>query len=112
MLHSDTVRRRSATSLSEARVPPSVVASAVLQLAQDQGRAAQIDPQQRGPPGPEIAGEGCDSAAPVPLQAAGLPNDPSVAGVLEKVAELQQRMSARRSLGGLLFDKAAKTCRQ
>ena len=37
-----------------------------------------------------------------------LTNDPGVAGLLEKVAVLKQRMSARRSLGGLLADKASK----
>ena len=105
-------------------MPPSVVASAVLQLAQDQGRIAQIDPQQRGPPGPEIPGElgkapsvakaipaPCDNAAPapsVPLEASSLPNDPSVATLMEKVTELKQRMSARRSVAGLLADDAAK----
>ena len=58
VVHSDTVRRRSAASLTGAWVPLSVVASAVLQLAQDQGRACiNCDPQQRGPPGPELPGE-------------------------------------------------------
>ena len=104
--------------VSEAWMPPSVVASAVLQLAQDQWRAPQIDPQQRGSPGPDIPGElgkavpaPCDNAAPapsVPVDACGPPHDPSVVGLLEKVAELRQCMSARRSLGGLLTNKAAK----
>ena len=35
-------------------------------------------------------------------------SDPGVAGLLEKVAVLKQRMSARRSLGGLFADKASK----
>ena len=38
----------------ESWVPPSVVASTVLQRAQTQGRAAQVDPPQRNLPGPEI----------------------------------------------------------
>ena len=53
----------------------------------------------------------CDNAATapsVPPEASSLPNDPCVAGLLEKVAELKQRMSARRSLGGILADQAAK----
>ena len=37
VIHNDTVRRRSTASMTEAWVPPSMVASAVLQLAQDQG---------------------------------------------------------------------------
>ena len=43
-----------------------------------------------------------DVAAPAPhfpLDTTGLANDSSVAGLLEKVAVLKQRMSARRSLG-------------
>ena len=128
VVHSDTLRRRSATALSETWVLPSVVASAVLRLAQDQGRAAQIDPQQRGPPGPEIPGDlgkvpsvakagtaPCGNAAPapsVPLEASSLPNDPSVAGLLKKVAELKECMSTPLFLGGFLADKSRKTCWQ
>ena len=56
VIHSDTVRRRSAASMTEVWVPPSVVASAVLQLAQEQGRAAHLVPPQRDPPGPEFSG--------------------------------------------------------
>ena len=54
----------------------------------------------------------CDNAAPapsVPLEACGQPDDPSVAGLLEKLAELKQCMFACRCLGGLLADKAAKS---
>ena len=42
VVHSDTVRLRSATSMIESWVPPAVVASAVLHSAQTQGRVAQL----------------------------------------------------------------------
>ena len=41
----------------------------------------------------------------VPADASVVPVDPNLAGLL---AGLKQRLSARRSLGGLLADKAAK----
>ena len=79
-----------------------MVASAVLQLAQDQGRAAHLVPPQRDPPGPKFPGVMgqapaeakanpilSDVAAPAPhfpLDTTGLANDPGVAGLLEKVA--------------------------
>ena len=44
--------------------------------------------------------------APVPLDSSVLPKDRSVSELLEK--GLKQRLSARRSLGRLLADKAAK----
>ena len=37
-----------------------------------------------------------------------MPVDPNLAGLLEKLAGSKERVSARRSLGGLLADKAAK----
>ena len=54
VIHSDTLRTRSASSLVEFWVPPSVVASAVLLRAQTQGRAAQVDPPHRNFSGPEM----------------------------------------------------------
>ena len=91
------------------------MASAVLQLAQDQGRAVLIDPQQRGPPCPDILVSwvrphttNAGTAPSVPVDASHLPNDPNVAVLLDKVAELKHRMSARCSHGGLLADKAAQ----
>ena len=48
VIHSDTMRKRSASSLVESWVPPSVVASAVLLRAQtQQERAVQVDPPRR-----------------------------------------------------------------
>ena len=44
---------------------------------------------------------------PVPFDSSVLPKDSSVSELLEKVASLKQRLSAR-SLGGLLADEAAK----
>ena len=54
VIHSDTLRKLSASSLVESWVPPSVAASAVLLRAQTQGRAAQVDPPQRNFLGPEM----------------------------------------------------------
>ena len=124
MIHSDTLRKRSASSLVESWVPPFVVASAVLRRAQTQGRAAQVDPPHRDFLGPEMPREletlpsvakavpkPSDNTArtpPVPFDSSVLPKDPSVSELLEKLASLIQRLSARRSLGGVLADTAAE----
>ena len=117
VVHSDTVRQRTATSVIESWVPPAVVASAVLHSAQTQGRVAQIGAPQRDVPGPVLP-KMCEAApcgakaAPnldvnatptvsVPADASVLPVDPNLAGLLEKVTGLKERLSARRSLGGL-----------
>ena len=42
--------------MTEVWLPPSMLASAVLQLAQDQWRAAHCVPPQRDPPGREFPG--------------------------------------------------------
>ena len=111
-------------SLRESWVPPAVVASAVLHSAQTQGRVAQIGAPQRDVPGPVLpkmceAAPCAAKAAPnldvnatptvsVPADASVVLVDPNLAGLLEKVAGLKERLSARRSLGGLLAEKAAK----
>ena len=41
--------------MGESWVPPSVVATAVRQRAQTQGRAAQVDPPQRNLSGPDTS---------------------------------------------------------
>ena len=123
VIHSDTLRKRSASSLVESWVPPSVVASTVLLRAQTQGRAAQDDPPQRNFLGPEmpLGPETLPSVAeavpkpsdntartpPVPFDSSVLPKDPSVSELLGKVASLKQRWSARRSPGQLLAEQAA-----
>ena len=91
VIHSDTLRKRSASSLVESWVPPSVVASAVLPRAQTQGRAAQVDPPHRNFFGPKIletlpsvakaVPKPSDNTArtpPVPYDSSVLPKDPSV----------------------------------
>ena len=114
VIHSDMLRKRSASSLVESWVPPSVVASAVLLRAQTQGRAAQVDPPHRNFLGPTLPSVSKAVPKPsyntartplVPLDSSVLPKDPSLSELLEKVASLKQRLSARRSLGGLWLTK-------
>ena len=117
-VHSDTVKRRSAASMTETWALPPVVAAAVLQLAHTQGRTAQFGSPQQRP----------RSKVPSVKVAVSLSLQVTVQFLLQllqlthlvfhtirmllvcwkKVAELKLRMSARLSLCGLLADKAAK----
>ena len=107
--HGDTVRRRSATSMTEACVLPSVMAAALLKLAQNQERAAFAGISQQWPPGPVIPGERgkstfCGNSR---SDSEWLHSSWSTCP-LARVDVLEQRMSAHRSLGGLLAVNIAK----
>ena len=119
----DIMRRRLASSMS-AWVPPTVMVAAVLQLAQNQWRAAFVGISQQGSPSPVIPGKRVDAFSVTttvpnpsvcaalgllaPVDASGFLHVSSVAGSLVAVTVLKQHMFACSVLGGLLTDYTAE----
>ena len=99
---------RTAASSVECWLPPPIVPAAVLQHAQEPGRLHQAGGPPAGPGTVEPLPHASDVAtakyalAPGPELCA-----TAIVGRATKVSELKHRLTARRSLGGLVAERAA-----